>query len=278
MSDAHIQEALHDHERQHHNGRAQPLRVTEVHPLRLIFWTVVIVLISVAAMAWVSSMKGESFPKELSAFALGVAIIPFLASPIEWFVHRFVYNQPAKQALSRIYSVHIAHHFAYFPTWRYVTGGSARRLTLQSDIRTSTDTFWGNAAIRLTHFTWCMAFGALFMWLPGWIITKVAVFLSGLIIGSVIVSNLFIVVHDTIHRPGSHRIVETQPWFTFLDNHHYIHHVSLGANLNFLLPMADLLFRTLRTQLTPEELRAHGSLKRAKMIRVGEGEPVHTMN
>ena len=278
MSDAHIQEVLHDHERQHHNGRAQPLRVTEVHPLRLIFWTVVIVLISVAAMAWVSSMKGESFPKELSAFALGVAIIPFLASPIEWFVHRFVYNQPAKQALSRIYSVHIAHHFAYFPTWRYVTGGSARRLTLQSDIRTSTDTFWGNAAIRLTHFTWCMAFGALFMWLPGWIITKVAVFLSGLIIGSVIVSNLFIVVHDTIHRPGSHRIVETQPWFTFLDNHHYIHHVSLGANLNFLLPMADLLFRTLRTQLTPEELRAHGSLKRAKMIRVGEGEPVHTMN
>jgi sterol desaturase/sphingolipid hydroxylase (fatty acid hydroxylase superfamily) len=119
-----------------------------------------------------------------------------------------------------------------------------------------------------------MAFGALFMWLPGWIITRDAVFLSGLIVGSVVVSNLFIVVHDTIHRPGSHRIVEAQPWFTFLDNHHYIHHVSLGENLNFLLPMADLLFGTLRTQLTPEELRAHGSLKKAKLLRVGEGEPV----
>jgi hypothetical protein len=54
--------------------------------------------------------------------------------------------------------------------------------------------------------------------------------------------------------------------------------VSLGENLNFLLPMADLLFGTLRTQLTPEELRAHGSLKRAKLLRVGEGEPVHTTN
>jgi len=193
MSDAHIQEVLHDHEKQHHNGRAQPLRVTEVHPLRLIFWTVVIVLISVAAMAWVSSMKGETFPKELSAFALGVAIIPFLASPIEWFVHRFVYHQPA---------IHANQH-------RYLLGQRGY----------STHSF---------HLV--------------------------------------------------HGIVEAQPWFTFLDNHHYIHHVSLGANLNFLLPMADLLFGTLRTQLTPEELRAHGSLKRAKMIRVGEGEPVHTTN
>jgi hypothetical protein len=149
---------------------------------------------------------------------------------------------------------------------------------LQSDIRTSTESFWGNAAIRITHFTWYMTFGALFMWLPGWIITRDPVFLSGLIVGSVLVSNLFIVVHDTIHRPGSHRIVEAQPWFAFLDNHHYIHHVSLGENLNFLLPMADLLFGTLRTNLTAEELRAHGSLKRAKLIRTGKGEPVHTQN
>jgi hypothetical protein len=226
-------------------------------------------------MAWVSTMKGESFPKDLAAFALGVAIIPFLASPIEWYVHRFVYHQPVVTSLSRIFSVHTAHHFAYFPTWRYVTGGPARRLTLQSDIRTSTETFWGNAAIRIAHFTWYMAFGAFFMWLPGWIITNDPVFLSGLIVGSIVVSNLFIVVHDTIHRPGSHRIVEAQPWFNFLDNHHYIHHVSLGENLNFLLPLADLLFGTLRTQLTAEELRTHGSLKRAKILRSGEGEPAH---
>lgn len=32
-------------------------------------------------------------------------------------------------------------------------------------------------------------------------------------------------------------MVEAQPWFAFLDRHHYIHHVDLGANLNFLLPL-----------------------------------------
>jgi hypothetical protein len=40
------------------------------------------------------------------------------------------------------------------------------------------------------------------MWLPGWIITEDLVFLSGLIVGSVVVANLFIVAHDTIHRQG----------------------------------------------------------------------------
>ncbi len=77
---------------------------------------------------------------------------------------------------------------------------------------------------------------------------------------------------DTIHRPGSHRIVEAQPWFAFLDRHHYIHHVALGTNLNFLLPLADLLFGTLRRQLTPGELARHGPLERAKARPAGQGE------
>lgn len=79
-------------------------------------------------------------------------------------------------------------------------------------------------------------------------------------------------MHDTIHRPGTHRIVEAQPWFGFLDRHHYIHHVALGTNLNFLLPLADMLFGTLRRELTPEELDRHGPLERAKARVLGEGE------
>ncbi len=62
------------------------------------------------------------------------------------------------------------------------------------------------------------------------------------------------------------------PWFAFLDRHHYIHHVALGTNLNFLLPLADLLFGTLRRQLTPEELAQHGPLERAKARPAGQGE------
>ena len=49
-------------------------------------------------------------------------------------------------------------------------------------------------------------------------------------------------------------------------------HVALGTNLNFLLPLADLLFGTLRRQLTPEELAQHGPLERAKARPIGHGE------
>lgn len=275
MSDEHIQEFLRDHEKQHHNGRPKPSPVDPANRTRIILWTLVILVISFFVMAWVANTNRDSFPKGLMVFAIGVAIIPFLASPIEWLVHRFVYHQPVIKSLSRIYSVHTAHHYAYFPTWRYITGGTARRLPLRSDESDISDDPITNAVIRVLHFSWYMAFGIVFMWIPGWFITRDGVFLAGLITGSVLLSNLFIVVHDTIHRPGSHRILEAQPWFPFLDNHHYIHHVALGSNLNFLLPLGDLLFGTLRLRLTEEELRAHGSLARAKLLRVGEGERAH---
>ena len=46
----------------------------------------------------------------------------------------------------------------------------------------------------------------------------------------------------------------------------------MTTNLNFLLPLADLLFGTLRRQLTPEELAQHGPLERAKARPIGHGE------
>lgn len=272
MSDEHIQEFLREHEKQHHHGRAKSTPVDKARSTRIILWTAAILVLSFFVMAWVSNVNRDNFPKGLMVFAIGAAIVPFIASPIEWLVHRFVYHQPVIKPLSRIYSVHTAHHYAYFPPWRYITGGTARRLPLRSDEGDISDDPIANAVIRVLHFGWYMAFGIVFMWIPGWFITHDGVFLAGLVTGSVLLSNLFIVVHDTIHRPGSHRILEAQPWFPFLDNHHYIHHVALGNNLNFLLPLGDLLFGTLRLRLTDEELRAHGSLKRAKLIRVGEGE------
>jgi sterol desaturase/sphingolipid hydroxylase (fatty acid hydroxylase superfamily) len=60
---------------------------------------------------------------------------------------------------------------------------------------------------------------------------------------------LFITVHDAIHHPGSHPHLEERKWFRLLDEHHYIHHVDNRANLNFLLPLADWLFGTLRVSL-----------------------------
>jgi len=213
----------------------------------------------------------------LLTFVLGLVLIPTVGSPVEWFVHRFVYHEPVLRPLRPIFTVHTAHHFAFFPTWRYVTGGPARRLAIRRRAPDAHVAPLRNARVRLAHFSWYMAISAVVVWLPVWAATRDTTFLAGLVVSSAVVSNLFIVVHDTIHRPGSHRIVEAQPWFAFLDRHHYIHHVDLGANLNFLLPLADLVFGTLRTQLTPEELNVHGPLEAAKARLVGEGERVRQL-
>ena len=72
--------------------------------------------------------------------------------------------------------------------------------------------------------------------------------------------------------------METQAWFRFLDEHHYIHHVDTEANVNFLLPLADWLFGTLRRTLTNEELLRHGSRQAAKSHVIGVGEPANAMD
>jgi len=256
---------------------AMPKPVGRTDWRRVVLGTVLIGMIVVAAMLAARWGLGDSRRDAVVAVALGMVVIPVVASPIEWFVHRFVYHEAVIGPLRSIFNVHTAHHYAFFPTWRYVTTGPARRLSIRIKAPDVHWSRWRNAGVRATHFSWYMAIGAAAVWLPAWLVTRNVAFLVGLIISSAIVSNLFIVVHDTIHRPGSHRFVEAQPWFGFLDNHHYIHHVDLGANLNFLLPLGDLLFGTLRTTMTSEERTGHGLLADAKAHPVGSGERARTV-
>jgi hypothetical protein len=252
--------------------RPKPTAVGAVDRRRVLVATVAVIAAVVGAMWAVRSLPGSGAAPAICAFIVGLLVIPVVASPIEWFVHRYVYHEAVIHPLGAIFTVHTAHHYAFFPTWRYVTGGPARRLSIRKRSPKVNDSSVRNAGVRLAHFSWYMTIGALVVWLPGWLLTGDVSFLLGMVFASAVVSNLFIVVHDTIHRPRSHRIVEAQPWFAFLDRHHYIHHVDLGANLNFLLPLADLLFGTLRTEMTPDELVRHGSLELAKANRLGEGE------
>lgn len=249
--------------------KARP--VGPVDARRVVLGTAAVVAAVAGAMVLVRAL-GNGLPSAALALVLGLVVIPVIAAPIEWYVHRFVYHEPVVRPLGAIFRVHTAHHFAFFPTWRYVTNGPARRLSIRwrtPDIHASAVR---NAGVRLAHFAWYLTFGVVVVWIPAWFVTRSVPFVVGLALSSAIVSNLFIVVHDTIHRPGSHRIVEAQPWFAVLDRHHYIHHVDLGANLNFLLPLGDLLFGTLRTSLTDVELADHGSLESAKAVLVGSGE------
>jgi hypothetical protein len=198
-----------------------------------------------------------------------------IASVLEWLVHRYVYHRRLLPFARRIYAIHHrGHHFEIFPTWRYVTNAPMRRHPiLRADVSQLNPPGWRNALVKLSHFAFYMTIGCIFIWLPAWILTNSVGFMAGILATSIIVSDLFVRVHDAIHYPGIHRIIEAQGWFRFLDRHHYIHHVDTEANVNFLLPMADWLFGTMRRELTPEELAHHGTLAEAKAHPVGQSEP-----
>lgn len=210
-----------------------------------------------------------------AALVLGLAALPVAASPIEWVVHRYVYHRAVIPFLRRIHHIHHrGHHTAIFPTWRYVTGGPIRRHPILAD--TVTDLHragWRNGLIKLSHFAFYLALASTLIFTPAWLATRDVAFAIGLVISGVVVSDLFVRVHDAIHYPGLRPWIEKQGWFHFLETHHFIHHVDLEANVNFLLPLADLLFGTMRRTMTKEETARHGTLAEAKAHPVGTSEP-----
>jgi hypothetical protein len=209
------------------------------------------------------------------AALLGAVALPVAASPLEWIVHRYVYHRKRLRFLRRIYVIHHrGHHHEIFPTWRYVTDGPVRRHPIIAS--SSSDLHFSgirNTLIKLCHFFFYMAIGILCVWLPAWLLTGNIAFIIGIVAASTVVSDLFVRVHDAIHYPGRHPFVEAQPWFKFLEDHHYIHHVDTEANVNFLLPLADFLFGTMRRSLTIEELAKHGTLEDAKSHPIGMSRP-----
>jgi hypothetical protein len=207
----------------------------------------------------------------------GLVLMPLLASPLEWLVHRYVYHRAVVPGLRAIYEIHHrVHHYVFFPTWRYVTSGPPRRIPVfAKDHDRAETTAGGNAAVHLAHWTFYMLIAAALIWIPCALLGAGLPLLAGVVVSSVVVCELMISVHDTIHRPGTYPLIERRGWFRFLDEHHYIHHVDTEANVNFLLPLSDWLFGTLRRTLTEGEIRKHGTWQQAKSRLVGAGEPAH---
>jgi hypothetical protein len=116
-----------------------------------------------------------------------------------------------------------------------------------------------NALVHLAHFTFYMLLAGATIWIPVWLLTRSVSLLCGVILASIVVSDLMVIVHDTIHRPGAYPAIERWAWFRFLDRHHYIHHVDTEANVNFLLPLGDWLYGTMRRTMTTAELARHGT-------------------
>lgn len=157
---------------------------------------------------------------------------------------------------------------------RYTTNGTVRRYPVSElDVSRLYPAGWKNLISKGAHFLFYLALGTAVIIVPAWLLTQNPIFLGSITVTLVIISDLFVRVHDAIHYPGQFRFIEAQPWFPFVDRHHFIHHVDLEANVNFLLPLADWCYGTLRTELTAEEIEKHGTLEEAKASPVGHSEP-----
>ena len=245
-----------------------------INPVRFVAAVALVVAVSsvmVVTVRWLPT----TFAGGVLACGLGILFTLVNASVLEWLVHRYVYHRNWIPGLRRIYAIHHpGHHFTFFPTWRYVTDGPPmRHRILGHDASLLHRSRGGNTRVKLAHFSFYMAIGLVCLWTPAWLLTHNVFFLVGLVVTSIMVSDLFVRVHDAIHYPGQFTWIEAQPWFAFLDRHHYIHHVDTEANVNFLMPLADWLLGTLRVKLEPYELAKHGSLEEAKANPIGHSAP-----
>lgn len=195
----------------------------------------------------------------------GVLVTVPLVSLWEWLVHGVLYHG-GLPGLDGVRAIHVVgHHGVLFPPKRYVQDGPyafmrfrAPRLPWRmADNRTDEWlTSWSQVAL---HFVT----GVPTFILPMWFLTGSVPLVASMLATLAVLSWLLAYVHGCIHTPRD-RWIEHMRWFQWLDRHHYIHHIDGRANINFLLPICDVLLGTFKRQLTEREAAAHPSFEQAK--------------
>jgi hypothetical protein len=201
------------------------------------------------------------------AFAIvaGVLFTVPLTSLGEWLVHGVLYHGhiPGFANIRRIH--HHGHHFALFPPSHYVQHGEHAFMNVRAPLtpfrmaETAFDSFVTSYGQVALHFV----AGIPLILVPVWAATGAGVFFASTLVTLGVISWLLSYVHGRIHTPRDGWI-ERQRFFQWLDRHHYIHHVDLSANINFMLPLCDFLFGTQKSQLTREEARRVPTFEQAK--------------
>jgi hypothetical protein len=204
-----------------------------------------------------------------TATILAILAGPLFAIPLislgEWLTHGILYHGRVP-GFRRIRAIHHAgHHFALFPPDRYFQTGPFEFMrirdpltpfTMADNVLDDKLTEWGQIAL---HFV----VGIPLLLVPAWYATEKVPFFASVVVTLGVLSWLLAYVHGAIHTPGE-RWIEHQRWFQWLDRHHYIHHIDLAANINFMLPICDVLFGTQKAALTSEEVANNLTFEQAK--------------
>jgi hypothetical protein len=147
------------------------------------------------------------------------------ASFFEWTLHKYLMHTPFWQYPFRAHA--LVHHGLF---------------------RTGAQYFLADAkVVRKVRFAWWNAPFIIILHTPAivWIQrlseTNIAVGALSALISYYL---LYEYLHYCMHIP-KRRWLETTAWFRWLDSHHHMHHKRHFNNLNVVLPLADIVFRTL---------------------------------
>lgn len=178
----------------------------------------------------------------------GAATTALVFSAWEWGLHRYLYHRDRGPALRPVYLTHHRdHHYRFFPPWRLrsatVEDGSAGA---HPSVWTAVLSRYAGRPIAVSDRLVYLLVGMGLIGGGGAAVTGRPVFVVGVLGAAILIGALFTRVHATIHRPGSHPWLERLPGFAFLARHHHVHHLDTETNANFLLPLADWLYGTLR--------------------------------
>jgi hypothetical protein len=243
-------------------------------------------LVIVGFVVLVTGLARATAQAPLTALGVSIAVlgailsIVALGSLYEWLVHRFIYHGPSRiELFQSIHDIHQrGHHWHRFPPDRYVELGPIERIPVfPADPFAVCGKPLARGLAWAGQYALYMAVGIPFAFVPAWLATRNPLFTVTCVIAGMTVCYFFIRVHDVIHYPRQRRI-ENWRWFRFLDRHHYLHHVDNRANINFLLPLCDWLFGTLKLELSQSEARRWPSFAQAKHLEteavIAHGSPI----
>ena len=74
-------------------ARPRPSPVEPVDPRRVLIGTGAVIVVVLAVVWLVRLLPDSGGAPAVVAVVLGLLVFPVIASPIEWFVHRFVYHE-----------------------------------------------------------------------------------------------------------------------------------------------------------------------------------------
>jgi hypothetical protein len=174
--------------------------------------------------------------------------------------------------LRTIYDLHHrAHHYVHFTTDRYVHQGPINYVPVwppqPEALCDSGPSRWLSMG---SQFLFYGTVAVLAVLLPTALLGPGGGFLCAFVATFAVEIFLFVRLHDAVHYPRA-SFLERLPLFWKIDRHHYIHHIDTEANTNFLLPLGDWLFGTLRTRTTPWEDARHPTYAQARANLIVDG-------